>query len=302
LFIEYQSSLNLDLGFQGFAEECAGLPGDYIPPRGRLMLAVTSGQVVGCVALRPIDRQRCEMKRLFIRPLYRGKGYGRILARRIISEAWSIGYRYLLLDTLHSMTAAQTLYESLGFKESPAYYTNPLPDVRYMILDLREISLPREMRHDEIGQVGSLIRSTIQTCYSGVYPRRAVDFFLKYHSDEAIEERAQRGVILVTELFGELAATGSLVENAIAGVFVKRVLQGKGFGRAIMDELERRAALAGFREATLSVSLPSRPFYEKRGYVLISSRIDVGQGQELIYWKGQKDISVLKIAPTDFNP
>lgn len=137
LFVEYQAWLGVDLCFQGFANELASLPGAYAPPAGRLLLAtLATAQVAGCIALRPLDRERCEMKRLWVRPQHQGGGLGRRLVETLVAEARAIGYRAMVLDTLPQMPAAQRLYESLGFRDVPAYYHNPTPGVRYMGLDL----------------------------------------------------------------------------------------------------------------------------------------------------------------------
>lgn len=136
LFREYQQWLDVDLCFQGFEAELAGLPGAYVPPRGGLWLARVEGQVAGCIALRPLEAGLCEMKRLWIRPDFRGLGLGRRLAETAIRAARAGGYEAMCLDTLGNMAEAHALYESLGFREIPAYYDNPLEDVRYLRLEL----------------------------------------------------------------------------------------------------------------------------------------------------------------------
>lgn len=136
LFLEYQATLGVDLCFQGFTEELASLPGHYARPAGRLLLASDGVCAVGVVALRPILSADCEMKRLYVRSSGRGAGLGRLLAEALIKEARLVGYRRLLLDTLPTMTEAQSLYRSMGFAEIPAYCHNPIAGTRYMALDL----------------------------------------------------------------------------------------------------------------------------------------------------------------------
>ncbi len=135
LFLEYQSWLGVDLCFQGFDEELASLPGRYRPPGGGLWLARVDGCLAGCIGFRPLNDGECEMKRLWVRPDYRGLGLGRRLAETCIGAVPAGGYDAMCLDTLGFMAEARTLYESLGFHEIPAYYDNPLEDVRYMRLE-----------------------------------------------------------------------------------------------------------------------------------------------------------------------
>ena len=129
---EYAAWLEVDLCFQNFEQELAGLPGDYAPPRGRLLIA----EGAGCVALRAIDSEVCEMKRLYLRPEHRGSGLGRRMVQAIIDEARSVGYRRMRLDTMPKMDSAQRLYASLGFREIAAYRYNPEPGARFLELAL----------------------------------------------------------------------------------------------------------------------------------------------------------------------
>jgi putative acetyltransferase len=135
LFLEYAKSLGFSLCFQNFDQELAGLPGDYAPPRGRLLIAEFNGQLAGCGALHPLDRNICEMKRLYIRPQFRGKKIGKILAEYLIAEAKRIAYQRMRLDTVApAMAHAVSLYRQLGFQEIPAYRTNPIEGALYMEL------------------------------------------------------------------------------------------------------------------------------------------------------------------------
>jgi putative acetyltransferase len=136
LIAEYGASVGVDLSFQAFGDELAGLPGAYAPPRGRLLVALVDGDPAGCVALRPLEDGGCEMKRLYVRPPFRGLRLGRALAERIVDSARQLGYRRMRLDTLPSMDTAQGLYRSLGFRETAPYTVNPVPDATFMALDL----------------------------------------------------------------------------------------------------------------------------------------------------------------------
>ncbi len=136
LFVEYQQGLGVSLCFQGFDAELAALPGAYARPRGRLILARIAGEPAGCVALRPLGESDAEMKRLFIRPPYRGMGLGLVLAECVIDEARGLGYRTVKLDTLPGMAEAQHLYRSLGFVDAAPYNDNPVTGVRFMSLEL----------------------------------------------------------------------------------------------------------------------------------------------------------------------
>lgn len=137
LFLEYAESIGFSLCFQSFDKELADLPGKYAPPNGRLLLATLDSQLAGCVALRELDDHICEMKRLFIRPQYRGKGLGRALAEHLISEARQIGYTHMRLDTVEPfMKDAVAMYRRLGFAEIAAYCENPIAGALYMELQL----------------------------------------------------------------------------------------------------------------------------------------------------------------------
>ncbi len=136
LFVEYADSLNVDLCFQNFAAELQELPGEYADPRGSLLLARVDGELAGCCAMRPLDTvdypNACEMKRLYVRPSYRGLRLGRMLAEAILDAARVAGYGCILLDTLSDMEAARALYQELGFEEVPPYYFNPIAGAHYL--------------------------------------------------------------------------------------------------------------------------------------------------------------------------
>lgn len=136
LFLEYASALGIDLAFQNFDEELAGLPGAYVPPIGHLLIAFEETHPIGCVALRAIDRQTAELKRLYVRPEGRGRSVARRLVMRIIELARSAGYGRIRLDTLPSMNEAAALYVNLGFVDIPAYRHNPIEGTRFMELVL----------------------------------------------------------------------------------------------------------------------------------------------------------------------
>ncbi len=137
LFVEYSQSLGFSLCFQSFDKELAGLPGDYSPPGGRLLLGTYDGAPAGCVALHKLAPGICEMKRLFVRPQFRGKGLGRVLAERIIADARQIGYQQLRLDTVEPMMrTAVAMYRQLGFREIAPYRENPIEGAIYMELQL----------------------------------------------------------------------------------------------------------------------------------------------------------------------
>lgn len=137
LFREYETSMDIDLCFQGFEDELRGLPGKYSPPGGRLLLAESDGEAAGCIAMRDLGGSICEMKRLFVRDAFRGQRAGKRLIERIIDEARAEGYAKMRLDTApKKMAKAVDIYRMYGFCEIPPYYDNPHEDVMYMELAL----------------------------------------------------------------------------------------------------------------------------------------------------------------------
>jgi GNAT superfamily N-acetyltransferase len=136
LFVEYADSLDFDLDFQNFDKELAGLPGEYSPPGGCILLAEHENQPAGCVAIRLLSDEICEMKRLYVRPQFRGLGIGRALAEAIIEQARKMGYNFMRLDTVPAMKTARTLYKSLGFEQINPYRYNPIEGAEFMELKL----------------------------------------------------------------------------------------------------------------------------------------------------------------------
>ncbi len=140
IFREYAASLQIDLCFQGFEAEMAGLPGEYSEPRGTLLMALIEGKLAGCCALRPLDTvdypNACEMKRLYVRPAFRRSGVGRHLVEAILDCARQAGYDCVLLDTLDEMETARALYQDLGFEEIPPYSHSPIEGAHYLKVNL----------------------------------------------------------------------------------------------------------------------------------------------------------------------
>lgn len=138
LFREYGASLGFHLCFETFERELADLPGEYNPPQGRLLLSFGDATAAGCVALRRLEERICEMKRLYVRPEFRGRGLGRDLVRALIKEARQSSYERMRLDTIvTSMPEAVGLYRSVGFKDIPPYHDKPIPGAIHLELDLR---------------------------------------------------------------------------------------------------------------------------------------------------------------------
>ncbi|NPV91699.1 MAG: GNAT family N-acetyltransferase [Firmicutes bacterium] len=138
LIREYTFSLGVDLHFQGLAQELAGLPGEYSEPDGGLLAVDMNGRLIGCVALRKLEPRICEMKRMYVKPEFRGRGIGRMLAEAVVQNAREIGYEKMRLDTLSRLEDAISLYTSMGFQEIEPYIYNPLPGVRFLELNIQD--------------------------------------------------------------------------------------------------------------------------------------------------------------------
>lgn len=137
MLAEYVEWIGLDLAFQEIDDELDQLPGEYVPPRGVLLVAEDGGRIAGMIALRPLDGSICEMKRLFVRPEGRGRGLAKRLIAELLREARAAGYSEIRLDTLPMMGDAQSLYVALGFRDIPPYYDTPIAGTRFMALRLR---------------------------------------------------------------------------------------------------------------------------------------------------------------------
>ena len=170
LLQEYAASLSFDLGFQGFARELEGLPAPYAPPGGARLLAYVDDEPGGCVAVRGFAVRVAELKRLYVRPAFRGLGLGRRLSGQAVTVARELGYARIRLDTTPEMAAAQALYRSLGFREIGAYRPNPVPGTRYFELELEHRSADARGRPAPSRGCRRLPSST--TCASGFSPRR----------------------------------------------------------------------------------------------------------------------------------
>ena len=160
------ASLAEDISFQNVDDELAGLPGKYARPTGVVLIAREGDEAAGAVAYRMVEPGVCEMKRLYVRPAWRGSGLGRELANELIEDARGQGYRTMLLDTLASMSAARVLYRDLGFAPVASYYDNPLPGVMYMALELESTRMieAQSEKLDEAGFRQAIMRAKKATC------------------------------------------------------------------------------------------------------------------------------------------
>jgi putative acetyltransferase len=261
LFREYAASLGFDLGFQDFERELAALPGRYAPPSGCLLLATAGDEPAGCVALKKLADDVCEMKRLFVRSGYRGTGLGRKLAEQVIREAKRLGYQAMRLDTIPSvMGSAVALYRSLGFRDIPAYCYNPVPGAVFMELQMNvlvrketpeDLEAIREVNRRAFGQEDEA--RLVDALRDGGYVRLSL---------VAEEDGQVIGHILFSDL--PIATQASTVHAlALAPMAVLPARQRQGVGSRLVREGLRACAAAGHRAV---VVLGHPDYYPRFGF------------------------------------
>jgi ribosomal protein S18 acetylase RimI-like enzyme len=263
LFEEYAAELGVDLGFQGFARELETLPGDYAPPRGALLLARGAEGAAGCVAMRPRGDDTCEMKRLFVRPAFRGGGMARALVAEIIAAAETAGYRAILLDTLEGMKPAIALYESFGFERTAAYYDNPLPGVMYF---RRALSPPPAgLRCSEFAFGSETYRESVRLREAVL--RRPLGLSWEPGAFDGEDTSFHLGCFDGNELAGTLilrpldAATVKMRQVAVSPAW-----QSRGAGTMLVRFAERFAAARGYSAVEAHARTTALAFYHKLGY------------------------------------
>lgn len=244
LFAEYADGLGIDLSFQDFASELAGLPGDYAAPGGTLLVAFVGGAAAGCVAVRRLGAGSCEMKRLFVRPAFQGTGCGRRLAARSIEWARAAGYDRMRLDTLPSMDTAQRMYARLGFRDVPAYRFNPIAGTRFMELALLAA---RDLTAD-----AALVDSTARLLFDAFRGRPAAWPTLESARQEVLESLAPDRISRVMAddagaVFGWVGAIPIYDGRVwdVHPIVVSATQRRHGIGRALIADLERLAAARG---------------------------------------------------------
>lgn len=270
LFLEYATSLNFNLCFQSFDQELAGLPGDYAPPKGRLMLAISDGKPAGCVALRKLAGDICEMKRLYVKPSFRGKRIGKELSTRIIEEAKKAGYSKMRLDTVPEMRDAITIYRSLGFYPIDPYRENPIAGALFMELDLKPMVNTRAAHPEDLKAIFELICDLENTRFDEQEFEKL--YLANLANREILYLVAEDGNGTVT---GFISCHGQLLLHHLAKVFeiqelvVDKDHRNKKVGEHLVRAVEEILKTNGHRfiEVTTNIKREAaHRFYEKCGY------------------------------------
>jgi len=263
LFEEYAAELGVDLCFQGFARELETLPGAYVAPRGALLLARSAEGLVGCVAMRPRGDDVCEMKRLFVRPAFRGHGLARALVAEIIAVAETADYRAMVLDTLDGMKPAIALYESFGFQRSAAYYDNPLPGAVYFRRTLTPP--PASLRCGEFAFGSEVYRESVRLREEVL--RRPLGLSWEPGAFDGEDMSFHLGCFAGNELAGTLilrpldATTLKMRQVAVSPAW-----QSRGAGTLLVRFAERFAAARGYSSIVAHARATALAFYRKHGY------------------------------------
>ncbi|MCX6907481.1 MAG: GNAT family N-acetyltransferase [Verrucomicrobia bacterium] len=263
LFEEYAAELGVDLRFQGFAHELETLPGAYTPPRGALLLARAAEGAAGCVAMRPKGDDVCEMKRLFVRPAFRGQGLALALVAEIIAAAETAGYRAMVLDTLDGMKPAIALYKSFGFQRSAAYYDNPLPGAVYFRRTLAPP--PTGLRCGEFAFGSGTYRESVRLREEVL--RRPLGLSWEPDAFDGEDTSFHLGCFAGDELAGTLvlrplnAATLKMRQVAVSPAW-----QSRGAGTMLVRFAEHFAAARGYSSIVAHARATALGFYHKHGY------------------------------------